>query len=140
MKGILLVTHGKFADEILKSAELIVGKQEKVLTLGLQHGDSIEVLGEKVVESIESLQSDNGVLVLVDLLGGSPYNVVALNSSKISKGKVRCITGVNLPMLLEAITMRECYELDELTEHCMEVGTTGIKELFKEIEALKQAN
>lgn len=133
MIGMLLVTHGKFSEEILKSAELIVGKQEKILTLGLQHGDSIEELGDKVKESIKLLESGQGVLVLVDLFGGSPYNVVALNSNKIGNAKIRCISGVNLPMLLEAITMRESYELDDLTEHCMEGGAIGIKELFQEI-------
>lgn len=133
MIGMLLVTHGKFSEEILKSAELIVGKQDKILTLGLQHGDSIEELGDKVKESIKLLESGQGVLVLVDLFGGSPYNVVALNSNKIGNAKIRCISGVNLPMLLEAITMRESYELDDLTEHCMEGGAIGIKELFQEI-------
>ncbi|MBN7573502.1 PTS mannose transporter subunit IIAB [Clostridium sp. 2-1] len=136
MIGILLVTHGKFSEEILKSAELIVGKQDKILTLGLEHGDSIEVLGDKVRESIKLLDNGEGVLVLADLLGGSPYNVVALNSNKISNIKFKCITGVNLPMLLEAITMRESYELDELTAHCMEAGVMGVKELFNELNTL----
>lgn len=140
MVGILLVTHGKFSEEILKSAELIVGKQEKILTLGLQHGDSVEMLGDKVKESIETLEDGDGVLVLVDLMGGSPYNVVALNSSKLSDINFRCITGVNLPMLLEAITMREIYELDDLANHCIETGLTGIKELFKEMELLQQSS
>ncbi|MBN1046787.1 MULTISPECIES: PTS sugar transporter subunit IIA [unclassified Clostridium] len=138
MIGILLVTHGKFSEEIVKSAELIVGKQEKILTLGLQHGDSVEMLGDKVKESVKSLEDGDGVLVLVDLMGGSPYNVVALNSSKLLDINFRCITGVNLPMLLEAITMREIYNLDNLTDHCIEIGTTGIKELFKEMELLKK--
>ncbi|WP_252254679.1 PTS sugar transporter subunit IIA [Clostridium sp. ZBS12] len=138
MIGILLVTHGKFSEEIVKSAELIVGKQEKILTLGLQHGDSVEMLGDKVKESVKFLEDGDGVLVLVDLMGGSPYNVVALNSSKLLDINFRCITGVNLPMLLEAITMREIYNLDDLTDHCIEIGTTGIKELFKEMELLKR--
>ncbi|WP_252236489.1 PTS sugar transporter subunit IIA [Clostridium sp. CH2] len=138
MIGILLVTHGKFSEEIVKSAELIVGKQEKILTLGLQHGDSVEMLGDKVKESVKSLEDGDGVLVLVDLMGGSPYNVVALNSSKLLDINFRCITGVNLPILLEAITMREIYNLDDLTDHCIEIGTTGIKELFKEMELLKK--
>lgn len=139
MIGILLVTHGKFSEEIVKSAELIVGKQEKILTLGLQHGDSVEMLGDRVEESVKSLEDGDGVLVLVDLMGGSPYNVVALNSSKLLDINFRCITGVNLPMLLEAITMREIYNLDDLTDHCIETGTTGIKELFKEMELLKKS-
>ncbi|MBW6411447.1 PTS sugar transporter subunit IIA [Clostridium weizhouense] len=140
MVGILLVTHGKFSEEILKSAELIVGKQEKILTLGLQHGDSVEMLGYKVKESIETLEDGDGVLVLVDLMGGSPYNVVALNSGKLLDIKFRCITGINLPMLLEAITMREIYELDDLANHCIETGLTGIKELFKEMKLLQQSS
>lgn len=138
MIGILLVTHGKFSEEILKSAELIIGKQDRILTLGLQHGDSIEELGDKVKESIKSLEKGRGVLVLVDLFGGSPYNVVALNSNKIGDAKIRCITGLNLPMLLEAISMRESYELDELIEHCMEGGVTGIKELFQELNKFQK--
>lgn len=140
MIGILVATHGKFAEEILKSAELIVGKQDQTLALGLHHGDSIEEFGEKVKEGIQSLEKGNGVLVFVDLFGASPYNAAALSSNKLVNSKFRCVTGVSLPMILEALTMRGVYELDQLTDHCMEVGTKGIKELFKEMDKLIKSN
>jgi len=133
MIGILICTHGNFGEGIMNSAELISGKQEEVVTLGLSHGDSIEKFIEKVTKSIIQLDKGDGVLVFADLLGASPYNAAAISSKKVGDTKFRCITGVNLPMLLEALMLREYCTLDELTDKALDAGVLGIKELFKEI-------
>lgn len=129
MIGIVIVTHGKFGTELLKSAELIIGEQQNVITLGLQHGDSIEELKSKVRAAIESLNEGQGVLVLTDLFGGSPSNVTAANMVDLD---FYALTGVNLPMLLQALTMRECLSIDELVESSYQAGIEGIKNI-KEI-------
>lgn len=136
MIGILIVTHGNFGEEILKSAELIVGKQKRILTLGLNHGDSIENFIINVKSNIENLNEGDGVLVFADLFGASPYNAAAFSAKNMSEKDFRCITGVNLPMLLEALTMRSEYELNSLVEICISEGKSGIKELFNEIKLI----
>lgn len=126
MVGILIVTHGKFGHELLKSAELIIGQQENVLTLGLEHGDSIEELHQKVRNSIEKLDEGDGVLVLTDLFGGSPSNAAATNMEHLN---FHSLTGVNLPMLIEALSMRECVGIEELVESAYKAGYEGIKNI-----------
>lgn len=126
MIGILVVTHGNLSTEIIKTSELIIGKQDKVLSLNLNHGDSVETLARLVGEHVEKLEDGSGVLVLTDLFGGSPSNVTAAN---IKKYKFESITGVNLPMLIEALCSREQYELDKLVELCIQAGKMGIQSL-----------
>lgn len=133
MIGILIVTHENFAEAALKTAELILGKQERAVALGCYRGDSIEDFCEKVKVAIQTLDTGKGVLVFADLFGASPYNVVA-KASNASQSKIRCIAGLSLPMVLEALSMRDTYELDELSNQCMATGQLGIKELFKEME------
>ncbi|MBV4426151.1 PTS sugar transporter subunit IIA [Clostridium tyrobutyricum] len=134
MIGILVITHGDFAAEILKTAELIIGKQKRVISLGLHYGDSIEEFCVKVKDTIESLDEGQGVLVFADLFGASPYNSAAFSANKVKNSKFKCITGVNLPMLLEALTTRDGSNLDDLTESCIKSGNEGIKELFNQIK------
>lgn len=145
MIGVLIVTHGDFGKELLKSAELIVGKQSHVMTLGLFHGDSVESLRENISKAIDELDEGDGVLVFVDLYGGSPSNATAMNMEKtLTNSRFECITGVNLPMVLEALTMRTSYTLERLKEHCKQMGHQGIKDLYRELysseEHIKKAN
>ncbi|AYO31324.1 PTS sugar transporter subunit IIA [Biomaibacter acetigenes] len=134
MIGVLIVTHGDLGKELLYSAELIVGKQRNVATLGLFHGDSIDGFSEKVSKTIKELEEGEGVLVFVDLYGGSPSNATALNMKKFFKNmQFECITGVNLPMVLEALMLRSSYNLKKLKEHCIEAGLLGIKDLYQQL-------
>jgi PTS system mannose-specific IIA component len=139
MIGILVITHENFGEAALKTAELILGKQEEALALGCHRGDSIEEFCEKVNVAIQKLDTGKGVLVFADLYGASPYNIAAKASNTINS-KFRCITGFSLPMVIEAFSMREMCELEELTDKCMETGHLGIKELFKEIEMFDKKN
>jgi PTS system mannose-specific IIA component len=133
MVGILIVTHGNLGLELLKSAELIIGKQTNTYSLGIFHGDSIEEFNKEVMKYIKILDGGKGVLVFTDLYGGSPSNVIALSQREIQSTKFECVTGVNLPMILEALTIRDSIELSLLKEHCMEIGHQGIKDLLYQI-------
>lgn len=139
MIGVLIVTHGDFGKELLKSAELIVGNQNHAMTLGLFHGDSVDNLRESIAKAIETLDEGDGVLVFVDLYGGSPSNATAMNMEKtLTSSRFECITGVNLPMVLEALTMRSFCTLEHLKEHCMELGCLGIKDLYKQLYPMEE--
>ena len=124
--GILLVTHGNLGRELLNTCELIMGKQQNVITLSLKYGDSVEKLRQDVKRSIQVLNHGRGVLVLTDLFGGSPSNVVAHNMRELD---FKCLSGVNLPMLIEAFNFRDSCNLDELIEKTYKAGSDGIKNL-----------
>ncbi len=117
MIGILLVTHGKLGEGIADSIDLIVGKPEKLQVMTLNQRDNVMTFKEKVRCKIKELDDGDGVLVFVDMFGGSPYNTVA---ASISEEHVECITGLNLPMVLEALDSRTSNSLEEVVDICME--------------------
>jgi len=131
MIGVLIVTHGNFGEELLRSAELIIGKQKNVKTLGLNHGDDVEELYKKVQDHIKLLDEGEGVLVLTDLFGGSTSNVTARN---MNNANFESLTGLNLPMLLEALDSRMNNDLKELTKRAYKVGIEGIKNIRKQMK------
>ncbi len=134
MIGILIATHGKFAEGLLNAVELIAGKQENVKTIGLYHGDGIDEFYEKIRNAYEELDQGEGVLALVDILGGSPANMLMKLMSE--KQEVLAITGVNMPMLVEAVMMREGQTVQTLCETCLKTGTEGqllLHEKYKEL-------
>lgn len=123
MIGVLLVTHGNFSEAIIKSMELVFGRQEKLEALTLNHGDDVEELTRQVKERAKELDDGEGVLVLVDLLGGSPCNVTA---SCLKQEGLECVTGLNLPMLISVLEEREDDTLCSMPKVAMEAGKTGI--------------
>ena len=122
MIGILVVTHGNSGTELLKSAELIIGKQENVKALSLNQGDNVEELCDNVSKSIKQLDKGDGVLVLTDLFGGSPSNVTATN---MKNGHFQSLAGVNLP--------RNNEKLEELVDKVYTSGVEGIRNIRHEL-------
>lgn len=134
MIGILIVTHGNLGRELLKSAELIMGEQVNVKTLGLNHGDDIDDLYNCINNEIKQLDEGEGVLVLTDLFGGSPSNVTA---ASMRDQRIESISGVNLPMIIEALNSRAYHNLEALVEKVMRTGVDGIKNIRTELKARK---
>jgi len=126
MIHLLLLTHGQFADGILDAANLIVGKQSGVEVLALKEGDSIDEFSEQVLNVVNTLKIGcEGVLIMVDVFGASPCNVV---SSLIEHDqKIDVVSGLNLPMLLEVLLQRKNLSLSELAQAAAESGREGIK-------------
>ena len=110
MVGILIATHGGFAEGLLSAVELIAGKQEKVETVGLYHGDGVDEFEGKITAAMDKLDDGDGVLVFVDILGGTPSNTVMRCFSK--KDHMKAIAGMNMAMV----------DLDSLCDECVEVG------------------
>ena len=137
MVGLLLVTHGDLAKSLLNSAALIMGEAPLIESYGLYHGDDVDDLKEKVKSAIQRLndQSDgDGVLVLVDLFGGSPSNATARSLHELGDSvKAKCVTGVNLPMLLEVATSVPFMKLDELRQVCLQRGPESIVDLCEKL-------
>jgi PTS system mannose-specific IIA component len=126
MVGVLIVTHGHFSEAIIKSMELVFGHQEKVEALTLNYGDDVKELLKKVREKAGELNDGDGVIVLVDLLGGSPCNVTA---ACIKEEQIQCITGLNMPMLISVLEERDQVAFEKLPEVAMESGKMGIVDL-----------
>lgn len=126
-KAVLIITHGNFGKELLKSAELIMGDQKDVVALGLNLGDDVESLRmdiEKIVE--ENQKANKETIILVDLFGGSTSN----SALSISRNyDVKILTGVNLPMLIEILSSRDKFDTEELIEIGYKSSVDGIKKL-----------
>lgn len=137
MTGILLVTHGNMADGIMDSLNLIMGEQTECETLGLRHGDDIVAFAEHIQENIIRLDDGDGVLVLVDLFSASPYNQAAMSFNKLKDHKYRLVSGVNLPMVIEAFNQRLIgSDLETMYKASMDAGREGIKEFNEEMEKI----
>ena len=128
MVGIVIVSHGDMAEGLLDAARMIVGEQEGIVTVSLREMDAVEGLMERVAAAIEKVDSDDGVLVLVDLFGASPFNASARLAME-GDSKIEVIAGVSLPMLVELAVQRDGESLERLVNIAREAGTSGIRTL-----------
>lgn len=123
MIPIILATHGPMATSIIESAEMLVGKSEKLVGITLRLSDNFEEFQQKIFAQARQLDEGSGVMILVDLLGGSPYNATA---KVLFQENIECLTGLNLSMLLTALDQREYCNLKQLTKECKEAAITNI--------------
>ena len=132
MVGVLVVAHGEMASGLLDAARMIVGDQEALLALSLQEMEDVEGLMAKVEGAISQVDTGEGVLVLVDLPGASPFNASARIA--MQRDGIAVVTGVNLPMLAELLVMREGSSLEELVGIAKEAGISGVRTLSEILE------
>lgn len=124
MIGIVIAAHGHLAEELAKTAQQIVGELPKVSTISVEPSLSLEELREHIKSAVRSVDDGDGVVVLADLLGGSPCNQSLM---LCQKGKLEVLTGVNLPMLLKANSLRLAkLSLRELAESLAQYGQRNI--------------
>lgn len=110
MIGMILVTHGKLAEEFVAAMQHVVGRQDAVRTVCIGPNDDMEARRAEIAEAIEQVDSGAGVIILTDLFGGTPSNLAI---SLMQKGKVEVIAGINLPMLIRLAKARGCMPLDK---------------------------
>lgn len=125
MIGIVVVTHGDFADGIKSAVKLIAGPQEQFETVALREGDSIDGLKERIQAAITKTDTGSGTLVFVDMLGASPSNAAAY----LVTDRVEIVTGVNLPMILEILAVRGDMDLADVADMAMNAGKESIQSL-----------
>lgn len=128
MVGIVIVSHGDMADGLLDAARMIVGEQDGLATVSLREMDAVEGLMERVAAAIEKVDGGDGVLVLVDLFGASPFNASARLAMQ-GDSNMEVISGVSLPMLVELMVQREGESLEKLVQVALEAGTSGVRTL-----------
>lgn len=101
---LILAAHGKLADEVRQSAEMVYGQVEKVAAVEFVPGENTEDLKKKYKKILEKEPEDE-ILFLVDLFGGSPYN--AAFETAFREERMEVITGLSLPMLIDVATIRK---------------------------------
>lgn len=125
-KAALIITHGKFGIELLKSTEMIMGEQEDAKALGLSLGESVDELREEADRIIvENQEAEKDNVIFVDILGGSPSNVALYLLKKYKN--IKLVTGVNMLMLIEFFQSRDFEELDDLVEKVINSSAEGTK-------------
>ncbi|OCG14632.1 PTS mannose transporter subunit EIIAB [Gilliamella sp. wkB292] len=126
MVGIILATHGEFAEGILQSGTMIFGEQENVKAVTLHPSDSPESLKERMLAAIATFDNQDEVLFLVDLWGGTPFNQANNLCGEHSNWAI--VAGLNLPMLIEAYSSRFSMETaKEIASAILESAKEGIR-------------
>ena len=124
MIGIVIAAHGHLAQELANTAKQILGELPHVSCVSVEPGSSLEELREHIKAAVMSVDDGDGVLVLVDLLGGSPCTQSLM---LCQQGKLEVLTGVNLPMLLKANSLRLAMPLlHQLAEALAQYGQRNI--------------
>lgn len=103
MIGIIIVTHGALARELIAVAEHVVGKQTHIVPVCIGPEDDIDARRQEIVAAVESVNQGAGVVILTDMFGGTPSN---LSISVMVPGSVEVVAGVNVPMLIKLISIR----------------------------------
>lgn len=127
MVGIVVVSHGDMAEGMIDAARMIVGQMEGVTTVSLKESDAVEDLMGRIEIAVNEVDQGEGILILVDAFGASPFNA----SARLALGRknIEIISGMNLPMLLELAVGREGQDLAAVIQIALETGTTSIRTL-----------
>ncbi len=127
MIGLVLVTHGNIGKELCAALVHVLGHQDQLLAISVNASDSIDVKREEIDTTIERMtKTTNGVLILTDMIGGTPSNLAA---HAIRANDVRALSGVNLPMLVTIAKARERSSLAHVAKKGLECGRKFVVEL-----------
>lgn len=117
--GMVLVTHGRLADELKAATEHVVGPQTQLETICIAPDDDMEMRRKDIIAAVESSNQGGGVVIFTDMFGGTPSN---LSISVMDEGVVEVIAGVNLPMLIKFASIRKQASLEEAVMAAQEAG------------------
>ena len=119
MIGLVLVTHGRLADELRSAMEHVVGAQRNVATVCIGPDDDMERRRDDIQDSIARVDTGDGVVLLTDMFGGTPSNLCI---SQMGRAGVEVISGVNLPMLVKLAKVRSSQPLASAVDCAQEAG------------------
>jgi PTS system mannose-specific IIA component len=123
MIGVVVVTHGQLATELVNAAEMIVGDLPKFTAVSIGWHDDVNDAREEIAQAIERVRGEAGVLLLTDMFGGTPSN---LGMTFLETDRVEVITGVNLPMLIKLAGLRSSSDLLGVAREMREHGRHAI--------------
>ena len=123
MIGLILVTHGKLAEEFVSAMTHVVGTQDAVVAISIGPEDNMEKRRTDIGNAVKQVNCGAGVIILTDLFGGTPSNLAI---SLMQKGKVEVIAGINLPMLIRLAKARCCMPLEKAVVAARDAGRSYI--------------
>ena len=122
--GVVVVSHGQFATELLNAAEMIVGDLPGFTAVSIGWHDDVTIAREAIAAAIEKVDGGRGVLLLTDMFGGTPTN---LGLSFLAAGRVEVVTGANLPMLIKLAKITETKDFGSVSQEICEHGRASIR-------------
>ena len=123
MIGMILVTHGRLAEEFVHAMEHVVGEQPDVATICIGPSDDMEARRREIANAIKRVDTGSGSVILTDLFGGTPSNLAI---SLMKAGKTEVIAGINLPMLIRLAGARKTMSLMDAVVAAREAGRNYI--------------
>lgn len=123
MIGVVVVSHGNLATELLRAAEIIVGKVENSVAVDIDPKMGMDDIHKAIEGAIRTVDTGKGVLLLTDMFGGTPSNI---GLSFLGTHRVEVVTGVNLPMMIKLPMSRASMSLPDLARHLQEYGQRNI--------------
>jgi PTS system mannose-specific IIA component len=119
MIGLVLVTHGHLADEFRAALEHVVGPQQQIATISVGPEDDMEQRRQEILEAIGSVDTGSGVVILTDMFGGTPSNLAI---SVMNGANVEVVAGINLPMLIKLVSVRDTALLEQAVIQAQDAG------------------
>ena len=137
MIGVVLAAHGPLPGALLESAGMIMGDLPQVTSVSLMPGDGLEGLVDRLQSAVNEVNTDHGVLLLLDLFGGTPANAATLLTQQMTG--VQAVSGVNMPMLLETLLARMGTDsVETLAETACEAGRAGVVNIVVAFQQFRQ--
>ena len=128
MIGIVLVTHGRLAQEFISAMEHMVGPQTHLRAVCIGPEDDIERRQREIAAAAKSVDMGNGVVIATDMFGGTPCNLAL---TVLERGKIEVLAGVNLPSLIKLIDVRNKLPLDEAVKQAIDAGRKYMRDLSR---------
>ena len=123
MIGVVVVTHGQLATELVNAAEMIVGDLPQFTAVSIGWHDDVNDARGDIAQAIERVRGEEGVLILTDMFGGTPSNI---GMTFLEKDRVEVITGVNLPMLIKLASLQKSSDLLAVAKQMQDHGRNAI--------------
>lgn len=119
MIGIVVVSHGKLAHELVAAAEHVVGRLWRARVVSIDSDDDLDLKREQILAAVKACDAGRGVIVLTDMFGGTPSNLVLSIRGSVP---MEIVSGANLPMLIKLAEIREVLSLEEAAIAAAEAG------------------
>jgi mannose PTS system EIIA component len=123
MIGVVVVTHGQLAAELVNAAETIVGDLPHMRAVSIGWHEDVQDARQEIAGAVESVGSADGVLIVTDMFGGTPAN---LGITFLETGRIEVVTGVNLPMLIKLAGLRDTSNVLDVAREIREHGRNAI--------------
>jgi len=139
MFDVIIISHGNYAQAMLESAEMIIGKQDHVKTMGIFPDDSVDIFRENLFQAIKESLAGNGLLLLSDTKSGSPFNSAVAAMKEL---RFYHIAGINLPLLLEVFANRKKKNPEEVRNILFELvpfTLIDVNKYFDELGVFSQS-